>query len=456
MPLFVLKALSPRYFVGFCFRRLTFDIKFTGMKKALLFLALLSGLNLFPQDTLTFLQYNLLNYGNFTDYCTVQNNQIEDKDVYISTIVNYIQPDVFTVNEVSGSGAIHQHLLDRAVNADGSDKYKMAPFIFTASPYLVNLLFYNHKKLTLHSHVIAQSTIRDVDVYKLYYNSNDLDEGDTAFVICVVAHLKAGNTAGDAENRATMAQNTMGFLENYGQDDNYLLSGDFNLYSSSEDAYQTFTQYDNSSLRFYDPVDKPGDWNNNSAFADYHTQSTHLTSSGCPASGGMDDRFDFILMSNNIKFGVKHLTYVPGSYHAIGQDGLHFNKDITASPTNTSVPPDVLTALYGNSDHLPVTLKLVVDKSLGIPTWFSTGFEEVIFQNPTTSRLKLFIKSRQPSIINVVLYNLCGQEVLNYNGSLVQGNNELSVNIEDLLTGMYLMKIFDKKKRMVTKKLVIN
>jgi endonuclease/exonuclease/phosphatase family metal-dependent hydrolase len=426
------------------------------MKKALLFLALLSGLNLFPQDTLTFMQYNLLNYGNFTDYCTVQNNQIEDKDVYISTIVNYIQPDVFTVNEVSGSGAIHQHLLDRAVNADGIDKYKMAPFIFTASPYLVNLLFYDHKKLTLYSHVIAQSTIRDVDVYKLYYNSNDLAEGDTAFVICVVAHLKAGNTAGDTENRATMAQNTMNFLENYGRDDNYLLSGDFNLYSSSEDAYQTFTQYANSSLRFYDPIDKPGDWNNNSAFAAYHTQSTHLTSSGCPASGGMDDRFDFILMSNNLKFGVKHLTYVPGSYHAIGQDGLHFNKDITASPTNTSVPPDVLTALYENSDHLPVTLKLAVDKTLGVSDWLAGDFQNIRFNNPVSSKIRLTITTAKPTRLYVDLFNLCGKAVYKHTENLISGQNQVDLHADGIPSGMYLMKMSGENKQTVTRKLVIN
>ncbi|MBU3928327.1 MAG: T9SS type A sorting domain-containing protein, partial [Bacteroidetes bacterium] len=387
---------------------------------------------------------------------TSLNNNIEDKDQYISTIVQYVQPDVFTVNEVSGSGAIHQHLLDRAVNADGSDKYKMAPFIFTASPYLVNLLFYNHKKLTLHSHAIAQSTIRDVDVYKLYYNSNDLAEGDTAFVICVVAHLKAGNSAGDAENRATMAQNTMTFLENYGDDENYLLSGDFNVYTSTEEAYQTFTQYPNTSLRFSDPIDKPGAWNNNSVFAAIHTQSTHSTSSGCPASGGMDDRFDFILMSNNLKFGVKHLTYVPGSYHAVGQDGLHFNKDITDSPTNTSVPSDVLTALYGNSDHLPVTLKLAVDKSLDVSDWLAGDFQDIRFNNPVTSQIRLTITTAKPTRLHVDLFNLCGKAVFKHTENLISGQNQLVLHVDGIPSGMYLMKMSRENKQTVTRKLVIN
>lgn len=424
------------------------------MKKLLLFLILLSVSQLFAQDTLTFLQYNLLNYGNYTSYCTAENNPVDEKDGYINTIINYIQPDVFTVNEVTGSQAMHQHLLDQAVNA-GGDKYRMANFISQASPYLVNLLFYNHEKLALHSHVIAQSLTRDIDVYKLYYKSNDLNAGDTAFIICLVAHLKAGNGTTEAATRNQMAENTMAFLEEYGQNENYLLSGDFNVYTSSEAAYQTFTQYSNSSLRFNDPIDKPGSWNNNSSFASVHTQSTHSSSNGCASSGGMDDRFDFILMSNNIKFGVKHLKYVSGSYHAVGQDGLHFNKDIIASPTNTSVPSSVLTALYNNSDHLPVTLKLAVDKTLGVSEWLTTDFEEIRLNNPTNTLLKLQITTRKTSEIQLVLYNLCGKEVLRLNNPLQNGMNEVSINVRALPSGMYLLKLGDTKNRSVTRKIVI-
>lgn len=424
------------------------------MKNLLFAILFIAGSQLFAQDTLTFLQYNLLNYGNYTSYCTEDNNPVSAKDDYIQTIVDYIQPDVFTVNEVTGSQAMHQHLLDVGVNA-GGDKYRMANFIYQASPYLVNLLFYNHEKLALHSHVIAQSLIRDIDVYTLFYKSDDLSLGDTAFITCVVAHLKAGNGAEEAQTRNQMAENTMAFLENYGTDENYLLSGDFNVYTSSEAAYQTFTQYPNSTLRFNDPIDKPGSWNNNSSFASVHTQSTH-TSSGCASSGGMDDRFDFILMSNNLKFGAKHLRYVPGSYRAVGQDGLHFNKNLTDSPTNTSVPADVLTALYENSDHLPVTMKVAVDKTLGISEWLSTDFEEVRFNNPVHAQLKLQIVTKQSSQIEVVLYNLWGKEVMKLSRQLEQGTHEVNMDVQSLPTGMYLVSVADSRNRRVTRKLIID
>ena len=72
--------------------------------------------------------------------------------------------------------------------------------------------------------------------------------------------------------------------------------------------------------------------------SDYHTQSTHSENTGCAASGGMDDRFDFILISKNIKQGSKGVKYLSDAYWAVGQDGKHFNESINSSPTNTSVP----------------------------------------------------------------------------------------------------------------------
>jgi len=59
------------------------------MKKLLLVLFIVLGaFTVRAQDTLTFLQYNLLNYGNFTSYCTTTNNNVSRKNGYIGTIVH--------------------------------------------------------------------------------------------------------------------------------------------------------------------------------------------------------------------------------------------------------------------------------------------------------------------------------------------------------------------------------
>ncbi len=412
---------------------------------------IIQALFLQGQDTLKVVQYNLLNYGNYTSYCTSSNNNINTKDGYLKTIIGYLHPDIFSVNEISSSQSVHQHLLDQVLNTGGVTHYRKANFIHVANSYIVNMLYYNNDKLALQSHYIAQSYVRDVDVYKLYYKSNDLAQGDTVFIICVVGHLKAGND--DQNARKIMAQNTMDYLNNYNDDANYLMMGDFNLYSNDEDAYQEFLFYPNTQLRFNDPVNQYGNWHNNSYFSHYHTQSTHSTSNGCASSGGMDDRFDFILISNSIKNDTKKVQYVDGSYWAVGQDGNHFNSAINSSPTNTSVPPDVLNALAYNSDHLPVTLKLVVDKTLGI-TEFDGLLEDITLVNPARNQLDLRLWARERSSLEIRVYNILGELVMKDNVRINKGENHFTRSIENFRPGMYIVRMTDENSNSLTRKLL--
>jgi hypothetical protein len=114
-----------------------------------------------------------------------------------------------------------------------------------------------------------------------------------------------------------------------------------------------------------------GSWGSNSSFADVHTQCPSTGyNTACYSGGGLDDRLDFILMNRHLLYDSARLRYLTGTYKALGNDGLHFNKNITDSPTNNSAPSAVLTSLYKASDHLPVVAKLRV---LGT---FITGNEE--------------------------------------------------------------------------------
>lgn len=404
------------------------------------------------QDTLTVLQYNLLNYGNNTSYCTSINNNINDKDDYLRTITGYIKPDIFTVNEISSSPSIHLHLLDQVLNSNGVSHYKKANFISQTQSYIVNMLYYNSEKLVLKSHEIAQNYIRDVDVYQLYFLSDDLLNGDTAFIYCVVAHLKSSSGTTNENKREVMAENTMDYLSSHNDDDNYLMMGDFNLYSSNEPAYQQFLNYSNPTVRFYDPLDKPGNWHNNSAFTDIHTQSTHADENGCASYGGMDDRFDFILISKNIQQGNKMVRYLPGSFHAVGQDGEHFNKSVNDSPQNTSVPPEVLSALYGNSDHLPVTLKLLVGKYVGIN-------EKVVDLNistinPVRNNLKIILRSKQKETILIELVDLNGRIRMKKQIQGNSGKQNINIPVEGMERGIYILRIYDRNELRLNRKIV--
>ena len=424
------------------------------MKTALLIVALLFCLTgVRSQDTLTIMQYNLLNYGNYTSYCTSENNNIDKKDSCLRTIINHIQPDIFAVNEMSKSEDIQQRMLVNNLNINGINHYRMADYINVAQSYLVNQLYYNSTKLILHSHTIAQSHIRDIDVYKLYYRSDDLNEGDTAFIVCVVAHLKAGNNSSNAAVRSYMVLNSMNYLEGVDNSANYLYMGDFNVYTSDEEAYQLLLNPD-SELKFYDPIDMPGDWNNNSTYRFIHTQSTHANQNGCASHGGMDDRFDQILITQNILDGSKDVQYITETYKAIGQDGEHYNKSINDPPLNQSAPQEVIDALYGSSDHLPVVLKLRIDKTLDIHENVNDIFTEINYKNPFSDIWNLSIISLIRSELRIEIMDISGKVVFSESRFVVVGNNSFEFRFSGLNSGYYIVAFTDSKNNRVVRKLV--
>jgi len=333
------------------------------MRKILALILLSFALSAQAQDTLKVVQYNLLNYGNYTSYCTAENNNHEYKDGLLRTIIGCALPDIFTVNEISNYVFYHDRILNSVLNTDGRTSYLKATVSNIAGSDIVNMLYYNASKLTLKSHEVVQSYIRDIDLFTLYCKTSDLARGDTVFINCIVAHLKSSSGSTNEQARASMTENVMVWLKQNKETGNYLIMGDFNTYTSAESCYQNLINPlpANQAFKFYDPVNKPGDWNNSGAFASVHTQSVTIVSNGCQASGGMDDRFDHILATSQIISGSQGLKYIADSYHAVGQDGLHFDKSITDSPVNSSVPADVLTALYNNSDHLPVRLDLLLN-----------------------------------------------------------------------------------------------
>ncbi|MCF0206477.1 MAG: hypothetical protein HUK15_03520, partial [Bacteroidales bacterium] len=192
-----------------------------------------------------------------------------------------------------------------------------------------------------------------------------------------------------------------------GQNDNFIVCGDFNIYAASEPAFQKLVNPSYLPIAFYDPVNKMGDWNNNWNFAEVHTQSTRSgNGDDCFSGGGMDDRFDFILMSGSIINGTKGITYSDGSYWAVGQDGNRFNGSIN-SPSNYSLPSDVVSALYNMSDHLPVVAELSFGE-VGFASLATDNSFEVIMQNPVTEELQFRLRTEIPRNVSVSVYSVLG------------------------------------------------
>ncbi|MDY0342019.1 MAG: hypothetical protein RBR28_00490 [Lentimicrobium sp.] len=408
------------------------------------------------QDTLTVMQYNLLNYGNYTSYCTATNNSHEPKDGYLRTIINYIKPDIFTVNELSQYEFYHERILTEVLNSSGRNYYNRAEQTNMAGSYIVNQLYYDTRKLIFYNQKVIQSLVRDINLYTLYVKNDALHRGDTTFINCIVVHLKAGNTSSNAATRATMINNTMDWLSTRVLPGNFLFMGDFNTYTSAEIAYQSLINPlpVNADFKFFDPIDKPGAWNNNYDFRYWHTQSVSANGNGCQSGGGMDDRFDFILASSAIMEGSLGAKYVEDSYHAVAQDGLHFNKSITDSPTNTSVPSNVLIALGKNSDHLPVIMKLRLSSSLpnAVRDDAWQGMVQLVHVPDNLPLLRITVNEadhyrlRLIGITGVVLH----EESLD----LSPGTSEWTLPMNGFSPGFYLVRLENRQRQGVTVKVV--
>ncbi|QDT00848.1 PEP-CTERM sorting domain-containing protein [Adhaeretor mobilis] len=170
------------------------------------------------------------------------------------------------------------------------------------------------------------------------------------------SHFKAGSSGSDISTRTTEGLRVSNDAAALGTNANFIFSGDFNFGSSSEDGYE------NLEVTANDPIDLSS-WPN-SSIAEHMTQSTRTSNlSDGGASGGMDDRFDLQLVSNNLLDG-EGLSYLgptstglgslEHSYQAFGNDGVSYNTRINNTILGRSQPASVLNALYSFSDHLPV------------------------------------------------------------------------------------------------------
>lgn len=401
-------------------------------------------------DTLNVMVYNLLNYGNNTTTgCTAENNNVANKRGWLTTIFNHLKPDLIGVNELGNNPILANSLVNNVFNNPQSH----APF--AAVPWdqdnpstgIVSLAFYNTNKLTLVENRVINTIVRFPRFYRFYYNDPALADGaDTVFLSVVVTHNKAGNTASDRADRHVMAEAIMNFLDARGKSENRLIMGDFNVYSSTEESYQSFTNSRDGRTRFVDPINRPGTWSNQTAFADIHTQSTVSSSNGCLTGGGLNDRFDFILANNAIMADSFGLRYLQGTYKAVANDGQRFKKALNSAPTNTSVPENVLDALVRMSDHLPVVAKFGVKKITSVRTAKHTvhNYTASIWGN----QLKIMAKETPPNrlaISNLQIRSIDGKLITGVKQAEQQTDEYFLATLPPMPCGIYLIYFSDRQ-----------
>ena len=411
------------------------------------------------QDTLTVLQYNLLQYGNFQGYggCSESTNNTQLKDECIRTILDYVKPDIFTVCEFGATAKLQSDFLRHNLNLSGKDYWQSDNIINYAGSNIINHIFYNSRKLGLKKHVALRTHPRDTDVYELYLKTNTLAVGDTVKLVCIVTHPKAGEEY--AGSRYTLMQTVMNYVSQNYATENVLIMGDFNMYGASESGYQVLTRtYSNTNALFTDPLANlggVGEWNNSYQFARFHTQSTRNGNTTCFSDGGLDDRFDFILMADEIKYSYKHLRYVPNSYKAIGNDGYHFNQSINQG-YNYVVPAEVTQALFDCSDHLPVTMKIFTDvPGLGVDESEVTTLEASVAPNPASDVTMVNFFNPSAGLVQFELYSLQGQLVQRQSEHFGNGAQQVELDLQDVSQGFYLLRIRHQKGWRQTIKLIV-
>lgn len=300
-------------------------------------------------STVRVMTYNLLNFSDEDDR----------EDDFIQ-VIDSIDPDLLIIQEVIGQTGYSKFKSDILDNL-GQDIWSSAPFTNQTAQQDI-ALYYHHDDFTFISTSVvytAQSSgTRDVIEWVLVHNQSSVE-----FNVYGV-HFKASSGGSNAAQRLEEATILRNYLNELPQNSKFIVAGDFNIYSnnsSSEPAFEMLTDSSNNNIgRLFDPIDRIGNWHNNSSYADVHTQSTRTTSFGGGATGGLDDRFDWLFISEALLSSESSMYYEEETYTAYGNDGNHFNDAINQG-NNSVVSNEMADALHSASDHLPVYMDMYFD-----------------------------------------------------------------------------------------------
>ncbi|RPH92930.1 T9SS C-terminal target domain-containing protein, partial [candidate division KSB1 bacterium] len=368
-------------------------------------------------EQLRLITYNVENYSGQTDRVPA-----------LRIIMRDIHPDLVCMQEIRSTEAVST-LLSQVFLQINDD--------WAAVPYhngddTDNAFFYRSSKLQIVSTRYIETTLRDIAEYMVRPTA-----GDTSLRVRVYSlHLKANSGVGDhIERRRQEALVLRGELDQLPAGASFMVCGDYNLLYSSEPAYELLlasTPTPNGQLN--DPIDSPGHWEGNSAFAELHTIG----------SEDLNARFDFILVSNAMMDRIG--SYVlPETYIAYGNDGLHFNRPVNELP-NYAVSDSVAHALVTASDHIPVVTDFILasensDVSDSPPAPRTIGLLGC-YPNPFNSRTEIRFSLSHDVNVNLRIFNSLGQLVTTLTDNThAAGVHTIAWNAADIPSGVYFYRM---------------
>lgn len=402
------------------------------MKKIITTLLFCISLVSYSQETLNAMFYNVFKFPNSLP---------QDRQLILRDILDEYQPDLFMVCElVSEQGA---DLILNTSLQNQVDSYARANFVADLSKPsdpLQNMVYFNTRKLTLVNQQTLPTVYRNIDHYSFELN---VESNDPIYLEVFVAHLKSSTGPANRQMRFDMVEVVTQELQNLTQPNTHVLfAGDFNFYNSTEIGYQQILNPANA-IKLIDPINAPGSWQDNASFSYLHTQSTRESSAGfggganAGASGGLDDRFDFIMMSENFNTSAR-FSYVNGSYQAYGNNGNCLNKSVNDATCTGTYSLTLRNNLYNMSDHLPVVMQFQVNEPLATQTFDRKSLMWFESSNITDSELIIGIAAETNISDKLSIYNSLGQMV-----QIIDITNQSSVIIDasHLKSGIYFVKM---------------
>jgi len=413
-------------------------------KKILIFLILNLLVSVsFGQTRIKAMMYNVLNYSN--------SEVSRNKTPFLSTILDEVKPDLFMVCEMIDEIGSN-YLFENAI-IPFNENFQKAPFEENQSGNsdLQQMVYYNTKKLILEETRVITADTRDINKYTFKINTENASTHPILLEV-FVTHLKASSGYSNRQRRLNSIQSFVSFTNNISNESHVLFAGDFNFYTSNEEGYQYLID-DSNPIVIIDPIDRPAPnfpdngvnyyenydstyfWNN-STFADVHSQSTRTSNSGLiddsGATGGLDDRFDFIMMSENFNTS-SELYYIQDSYQTIGNNGNCYNSYINNVNCSGEFSQTLREALIEFSDHLPVVMEIETPEN----TLSTSLLEEINFigSNVTEDYLKI---TTTENIDSFKIYSSTGQ-LIKVIFKEKTGNNSINIDVKHISKGIYYL-----------------
>lgn len=381
---------------------------------------------LLSQSILKTMCYNLLEFPEANP---------QNRELILRDILNEYNPDLFMVCELqSGFGA--DLILNNALN-DTDNLYGRTTFVpnQSGSANLQQLLFFRKDKFILESEEVITTSVRDINHYTLTLSTANITNNPVRFEI-FITHLKSSTGGSNEQQRLEMVQHFTNRLETLDPNAFVIFAGDLNLYSSTEPAYIELLDTTNAIV-MVDPINTPGAWTNNINFQGVHTQSTRISSApfGAGSGGGLDDRFDFVLISENMTSNPL-LHYIPNTYKAFGNNGNCFNLSINDSSCSGVFGEILRNNLYNMSDHLPIVMDLETDEEIVILNNNTVQNKPLFKLKNTLVSETLNIENNLQLPITLTIFNTLGQQLNEF--QVTTGENA-QIDVSWMPKGVYFL-----------------